>query len=106
MRFMRLLRLAGFFAVELVLANLQVALAVIAPGRAMSPAFVPVPVQARTDVEVASLVGLLALTPGTLPVEIDRERGVLVLHVVNSPSAEDTCRQVGRLERQLLEVLR
>jgi multicomponent Na+:H+ antiporter subunit E len=105
-RLARLVRLGGFFLTELVKANVLVAREVLSPRHTMRAAIVPVRVEAQSELEVTVLAGLLALTPGSLPVDIDRERGVLVVHAVHSPSAEAFRKAVGTLERQLLEVLR
>ncbi len=96
----------GFYLAEVVRANVDVARHVLARRPRMRPALVTVPVRCTSDVEVATLSALLALTPGTLPVEIDRAAGTLTIHVLDSPSAERTRRDVAELERRLLEVLR
>lgn len=105
-RIVRALSFLGFFSIELVRANLQVAREVITPRHTMQPAIIPMRVQVESDLEVSLLMGLLALTPGSLPVDLDRENRILVIHLVHSPSAEASRRQVSRLERRLLEVVR
>lgn len=103
-----LLRFLGFFAVELVRSNLVVAREVLLPRRTIRAAVVPVRVRATTDLEVGLLTALLALTPGTLPVEVDRTTGVVVVvvHSLHTPGADALRRQVRDLEDRLLEVLR
>jgi multicomponent Na+:H+ antiporter subunit E len=101
-----LARLAGFFAVDLVRANLEVAREVLSRRLTMHAAVVEVPVGHLTDGELFALSGMLALTPGTLPVDLDRRRGVIVLHVVHGPSGDAVRRQVHRLRGRLLAVTR
>ena len=105
-RLLRLVRFLGFFAVELVRSNLQVAREVLSPRHTMHAAVLPVSIRATTDLEVSALSGLIALTPGTLPVDIDRERGVLLLHVLHAPTTEEIRGQIRDLEDRLLGVLR
>lgn len=102
----RLIGFLGFYAVELVRANLQVTVVVLAPRPAMQPAVVPVPIRSTTDLELTILTALVALTPGTLPLEIDRARGVLVVHALRTPTTEDLREQVHDLENRLLGVMR
>ena len=105
-RLLRLVAFLGYFAVQVVRSNLRVAREVLLPRGPLQAAIVPVPIRATTDVEVSLLTGLLALTPGTLPLDVDRRRGVLLMHALRAPAAADVEQQVHELESRLLGVLR
>ena len=83
-----LLRLAGFFAWELMLSNLKVARDVLRVHPRHAPAVVAVPMAARTDLEITLLAILLILTPGTLALDVDEEGHVLYIHVLDAPDPE------------------
>jgi multicomponent Na+:H+ antiporter subunit E len=101
------IRFAGFFLKELVVANLRVAHDVITPRLHMRPAVVPVPLDAKSDMEIALLANLISLTPGTLSLDYSREEGVLYLHAMFCDDPDKLRDEIKNgIERRLLEALR
>lgn len=99
--------LIGFVLFELVVANARVAAAVILPGRYLRPGVVAVPLEARTDLEIALLSNTITLTPGTFTLELSEGRDVLYVHALNLDSAEALIEEIkSNYERRVLEVLR
>lgn len=79
------LALFGLVVWDIVKANWEVARLVLGPLDRLDPAFVDVPL-AIDDPFVATLLGsIVSLTPGTVSVDVDRERGVLMIHALNVP---------------------
>lgn len=99
------------FLRELVVANAVVAWEVLTPGRGLRPGVARVPLAARTPGELTLLADALALTPGTLPLEV-REPGprgepaVIYVHGLHVADADEFRRRVQRLERRLLDAMR
>jgi multicomponent K+:H+ antiporter subunit E len=70
---------------DIVVANGEVARLVLGPIDRLSPAFVEVPL-AINDPFVATVLGsIVSLTPGTVSVDIDRKRNVLLVHALYVP---------------------
>lgn len=69
-RLLALLWLAGWAVAAIVRSSLQVARDVIAPSSRIAPVVLVLPLRTRSSVEVATVSGLITLTPGTLPVGI------------------------------------
>lgn len=68
---------------DIVIASLQVARLVTGPLVHIRPAFVEVPLDLR-DPYVATLLGsMVSLTPGTVSVDVDEERWVLLVHALD-----------------------
>jgi multicomponent Na+:H+ antiporter subunit E len=84
-----LLRLAGGFVVELVSASIHVAAIAVRPGFRPRGAIIGVRLRVRTDLNLALTAELLSLVPGTLIVEVDRDAGVLYVHVLDVRSPAD-----------------
>ena len=107
---MRLLRLPGFllfFLKELVVANLKVAAAVLAPAGRLRPAIVAVPLALDRDAEIALLANLITLTPGTLSLDVSPDRRTLYVHAMATTSPDDLRREIQQgFERRILEVFR
>lgn len=95
-----------FFSWELLLANLRVAFDVLAPGTRIRPGLLAIPLEAKTDAEITALANLVTLTPGTMMLDISADRKVMYIHDMHVNDVEESRREIKRLERKLLEVLR
>lgn len=82
LRFWRVLAFVGFYAREVVKASLRVVYEVITPGHTMNPGVIRLPLDARTDVEIATLANLISFTPGTLSLDVSKDRRSLYIHAM------------------------
>jgi len=78
-----LLRLLWHVVVDIVVANVQVALLVLGPTRRLRPAFVHVPLDSTHEIPLTALVSIVSLTPGTLSAELSDDRTRLLVHVLD-----------------------
>lgn len=98
---------AGWFVGEMVRANWQVAGDLLTPGLRTTPGVAAVPLRSRSRAEVAVLVDLINLTPGTVAVDVDRGANVLYVLDIYAPDTADGLRaQIHALEARMLRVLR
>lgn len=90
---------------DIMLANLEVARQVLGPIGRLKPAFIEVPLD-LDDTLVATMLGsIVSLTPGTVSIEIDRERHVLLVHALHVDDAEATIATIkSRYEAPLKEI--
>jgi multicomponent Na+:H+ antiporter subunit E len=106
-KIVQVLGLLLFFVRELIVANLRVAYDVLTPGYQLRPGVVAVPLDARTDLEITLLANLITLTPGTLSLDVAKDRGELYVHAMYIDDVERVRRQIKEgFERRVLEVLR
>lgn len=88
------LRFAGRFTVDLVVASVQVAALAFRFGHVPRSAIIAVKLRAPSDLGLTLTAEALSLVPGSLIVEADREKGVLYVHVLNvDKEAADSFRQ-------------
>ena len=85
--------LAGFFAWELVLANLRVAADVLR-GHQIEPAVVGIPLDITSDGEILLLSMLINITPGSVTVDLSDDRRVLYVHVMHMTNPDATRREI------------
>ncbi len=101
------LQLGALFLYELVVSSLQVAWDVITPRHLSRPGILAIPLDARTDAEITVFSNLLCLTPGTLSLDVSRDRRFLYIHAM---FIDDPGKLVHALkhtfERRVLEALR
>lgn len=106
-RIRRAVNLAAFFVWELVLASLRVAYDVVTPTHYMAPAVVGIPLEAETDAEITMLAILVSLTPGTLMLDVSRDRRTLFIHAMYVHDRDRLVHSIKQgFERRVLEVLR
>lgn len=64
-------------------ANIDVAYRVIHPLVPIKPGIVKVKTKLKTDTALTFLANSITLTPGTLTVDIDKEKGILYIHWID-----------------------
>jgi len=85
------------FLWELIKANFDVAYRVIHPGLAIEPGIVKIKTSLRTSAGITFLANSITLTPGTMTVDVDQERGYLYIHwiKVRGRDVESATRAIG-----------
>ena len=102
------LSLAKLFVVvgaSLVQSSLQVAWLAIKPGPPPRSAVLRARLAVKSDLVLALAVNAINLTPGTMVLEIDRDRRLLYVHVLDAGSrrvVDSFYREVAQLERLLI----
>lgn len=94
------LRFSGHYLVELVRSSLQVAADVLTPASRARPGIVRMPLDARTNLEIALVANLISLTPGTLTIDVTPDRSALFVHVMFLNGDEE---QVARSLKESVE---
>lgn len=103
----RLVGFAVYYVIELVRANIRVAVDVVAPRPDLHPGIVAVPLDARTDVEITLLAGLVTMTPGSLALDVSDDRTVLYVHSMYTRDPAALRRSIkDDYERRILELTR
>ncbi len=106
-KFGRALSLALLFLYELTLSAIRVAILVLRPDmkKHLKPAIVAFPLTVRSDPEITLLANLITLTPGTLSVDVSKDRRVLYVHVLSMPNRQRLIDGIaGGFEKKIREV--
>ena len=105
-RVMALVNFAGFYLREMIAANLQLAWDVVTPTQHMRPAIIPLPLDAKSDFEILVLSNLLAMTPGTLCLDVSADGSVMYVHALYVSDESATRRELKAFEARMLKLLR
>ncbi|MDF2493727.1 Na+/H+ antiporter subunit E [Sphingomonas sp.] len=98
-------KLAGLVAVDILRSNIAVAAIVLFRRRDRVADFINVPIVLQNRQAIACLALIVTATPGTLWVDFDRRRGILLLHVLDLVDEETWIRLIkDRYEALLMEI--
>jgi multicomponent Na+:H+ antiporter subunit E len=107
LKFPRLFALLLYFLYDLVTANLRLARDVARTKRDLKPAIIAIPMDAESDGEITLLASLIALTPGTLTLDVSRDRKTIFIHSMYAEDVEGVRRTIKeKLEKKILDVTR
>lgn len=96
-----------FFIKDMLKANLQVAFDLITPKLFSKPGIVAFPLDCKTDFEITMLSNVIALTPGTMAVDLSDDRSIIYIHVLYLNDKDEFIRDFkNNTERKLLEAIR
>lgn len=90
---------------DIVVASLQIAWVAVKPDYTPSNAIIAVPLRTRSDLVMTFTAEAVALVPGSIVLDIDRENSTLYLHALNVASVEELPalrRAVLATERRLI----
>jgi multicomponent K+:H+ antiporter subunit E len=82
-RFDLILLLAGRVMVDIVVANVHVAMLVLGRTSRLRPAFIEVPLEAEHEMALTALISIVSLSPGTVCAELSEDRRCLLVHVLD-----------------------
>jgi multicomponent Na+:H+ antiporter subunit E len=103
----QIISFAAYYLWELVRSNLRVAADVLSPVENLQPRIIGLPLRAHSPSEIVLLSLLIALTPGTLVLDVSEDRRVMYIHFLHAADPEQAQREISDgLERRLLDLMR
>lgn len=102
-------RFVGHYVAEIFRSGVRVAVDVVLPGSRARPGTVRMPLDARSEMEIAVVANLISLTPGTLSVDVAEGEDALRIHLMflDEGGEEAMVRSLKEtVERPVLELLR
>lgn len=97
------LRLLGRLLADILVANLAVAALILRPRCRPRPAFIDYPLSVRGAVPVTVLSSIISLTPGTVTVDVDRDRRHLRIHCLDLADEDALVKRIHERYERLLE---
>ena len=96
-----------FVAWEIIKANIRLLRDVLTGMDRLRPAFIAYPLRVETDTEIILLATIVAITPGTVVIDVSADRKVMYIHTLYYESREAFNHEIGYVfERRVLELLR
>ena len=95
------------FFYELLLSALRVSALVLSPNikAKLAPGIIAFPLTAKSDVEITLLANLITLTPGTLSVDVSKDKKKLYVHAIAVPDKQALIDDIANgFEAKIIEV--
>lgn len=103
----RVISLMALFFYELVLSSIKVAKIAIKPSLKIEPGFFSYELKTDQDAEITLLANLITLTPGTLSVDVSKDKKTLYIHALNIDDVEAMREDIATgFERKIMEAFR
>lgn len=100
-RWLELLKLLVEFNRQIIVQNVTLAMRVFRPGMSIRPGIVAVPTRLHSEVQLTLLGSLMSLTPDTVTMDIDQERGIIYVHWIDVQTTDP--QEARKLISQSLE---
>lgn len=107
LRIPRVLSFLALFIYEIVKGSLKIAFDIATPKHFMHPGILAVPLTAKSDIEITLLANIITFTPGTMSMDVSRDRKILYVYSVYITDEQaDIAAIKNGLEKKLLEAIR
>jgi multicomponent K+:H+ antiporter subunit E len=101
------LRLMALVLWDIVISNIEVAKLILGRESNIHPGFIWVPLDIQNPYAIATLAGIITMTPGTLSTEVSSDNRYLLVHCFNLQDEAATIAQIKqRYEAPLKEIFR
>ncbi|HEX6570056.1 MAG TPA: Na+/H+ antiporter subunit E [Acidimicrobiales bacterium] len=90
---------------DVAVSNAQLVRLVLTPRPRLSTGVVRVPLAGCSDEVVTTIANLVAMTPGTMPIEVEDEPTVLYVHVLSVTSPDEVRRAIWSLRDRVLAAI-
>jgi multicomponent Na+:H+ antiporter subunit E len=101
-RVFHLLSFFAYFVRILIIANIQIAIEVLTPTHYQTPRIIRYDVSQLNEVQVTALANTITLTPGTLAIDISKDRQWLYIHCMYAADREAAVRSLDELRDRLI----
>ena len=94
-----------YYLIQLIKANFQMAFITLSPKMDIGAGFVDYPITVKASGGLLLLCNLISMTPGTISVDVDSERRLLMVHVLSNSSQEIILREINSIEKRILRLV-
>ena len=97
--------LLGHLLWQIVLANFRLAKDVLSIQHRMRPGVIQLPLTISTDGEILLLAAMINITPGSVALDVSKDRKTVYVHVMHITTPEEAKREIKQgFERRILDL--
>lgn len=94
-----------FYFFKLVQSNIYIAYDILTPNLKSSPGIMKVPLNISSDFGLLVFTNLLSMTPGTLTIDISKDKKEILIHVLYSKNKEAVMFEMGQVQQKIKKIL-
>ena len=94
----------GFYLWKLLSANLFIAYDILSPRMRTNPGIIEVEVTLTSGFGILLLSNLVSMTPGTLSMDLDRERNKLLVHLLYMSRRQATEKEISQIMTRIRQI--
>jgi multicomponent Na+:H+ antiporter subunit E len=94
----------AFYLVKLITANLYIAYDILTPRMRLNPGMIEVEIKLASNFGILLFSNLLSMTPGTLSMDLDRERNVLRVHLMYMDRRNATEKEIQSIMNRVRQI--
>jgi multisubunit Na+/H+ antiporter MnhE subunit len=94
----------GFYLSKLVSANLYIAYDILTPRLRINPGVIEVDMELKSNFGMLLCSNLVSMTPGTLSMDLDREKNILLVHLLYMDRKEATKKEIARIMQRIRQI--
>lgn len=103
----RIISFIFYFMFQLIKANLEVAFEVATPNLYIKPGIVQIPLDAKSDLEITMLAHAVAITPGSLSLDVSEDKKYLYVHTMYVKDKQKYIDSIKNgFEKRIIKILR
>ncbi|HIQ28786.1 MAG TPA: Na+/H+ antiporter subunit E [Sulfurovum sp.] len=92
---------------DIIISNIFVAKLILGKNSALKPDFLEIPLDIEHPLGLSILTSTISLTPGTVSVDLNHDRDVLIVHALHVDDVEAEIQTIkSRYEKPLMEIFR
>lgn len=92
------------FLKEVIVANLDVAYRVLAPGMPLEPQVILVPLRVETELGITTIANSITITPGTITLDHDPDENALYVHAIDGRDIDSIVEPIRQWENYALVI--
>lgn len=93
-----------YYLKELVLANMFMAYDILTPKMYMKPAFMEVNLKIKSDAGLLLFSNLISMTPGTLSIDLSKDKKRLLVHVLYYSTDELMHKNFDEIQNKIIRI--
>jgi len=89
------------YIVKLVQSNMYIAYDILTPKMRTKPDFIYVPITIKSDFGLLLFSNLVSMTPGSLTIDIDKEKAFIEIHVLYNQNKENVLKEIETIQNKI-----
>lgn len=102
----RIIGFIGFYLMNLVLANIQLAWQIMQPRLHLKPGIIAIPLSIVDNRGILLLINLISMTPGTFSLDLTDDKQFLYVHFLFYSNEKKMIKDIMKMEQRVIKLFK